>query len=430
MTSGASVMSTDDKSYTFEILLKEKYAKKNKEIADTIEKKLKKLSLKDYTVSASNMDMSSMLGSGLNIEISGKDNDKLLEISEDIMKLVEKQKGFKDVTNEQEDGDTEYVVTVDKDKAMKCGLTVAQVYQELASALTTEKDSTKITVEDQQYNVKIVDERDELDTTNLSDYEFETTSMNDQGKEVTKTYKLSRFAKITKGKSVESLKRRNLVNYVSVTADVEEGYNVTLLSRKLQKEIDKYDLPAGYTIDMGGETETTKEMVKNMLLMITLAVVFIYLIMVAQFQSFLSPFIIMFTIPLAFTGGLFALFFTGNEISVVAMIGFVMLAGIIVNNGIVMVDYINQLRRGGMTKKEAILNSAKTRLRPILMTALTTILSMSTMALGLGDGSEMMQPMAIVTEGGLIYGTLLTLFVVPCIYDAFNREKNMVEEEL
>ena len=152
MTSGASVMSTDDKSYTFEILLKEKYAKKNKEIADTIEKKLKKLSLKDYTVSASNMDMSSMLGSGLNIEISGKDNDKLLEISEDIMKLVEKQKGFKDVTNEQEDGDTEYVVTVDKDKAMKCGLTVAQVYQELASALTTEKDSTKITVEDQQYN--------------------------------------------------------------------------------------------------------------------------------------------------------------------------------------------------------------------------------------------------------------------------------------
>ena len=152
--------------------------------------------------------------------------------------------------------------------------------------------------------------------------------------------------------------------------------------------------------------------------------------MVAQFQSFLSPFIIMFTIPLAFTGGLFALFFTGNEISVVAMIGFVMLAGIIVNNGIVMVDYINQLRRGGMTKKEAILNSAKTRLRPILMTALTTILSMSTMALGLGDGSEMMQPMAIVTEGGLIYGTLLTLFVVPCIYDAFNRVKNMVEEEL
>ena len=166
------------------------------------------------------------------------------------------------------------------------------------------------------------------------------------------------------------------------------------------------------------------------ILMLLLAVIFIYLVMVAQFQSFLSPFIIMFTIPLAFTGGLFALFFTGNEVSVVAMIGFVMLAGIIVNNGIVMVDYINQLRREGMGKREAIIESGKTRLRPILMTALTTILAMSTMAMGIGDGSAMMQPMAIVTEGGLIYGTLLTLIVVPCIYDAFHRDKSMVEEEL
>lgn len=169
---------------------------------------------------------------------------------------------------------------------------------------------------------------------------------------------------------------------------------------------------------------------QQLYLMLLLAVIFIYLIMVAQFQSLLSPFIIMFTIPLAFTGGLFALFVTGNEVSVIAMIGFVMLAGIIVNNGIVMVDYINQLRREGMDKHEAIVESGKTRLRPILMTALTTILSMSTMAFGLGDGSEMMQPMAIVTEGGMIYGTLLTLFVVPCIYDLFNRNKSMVEEEL
>lgn len=430
MTSGASVMSTDDKSYTFEILLKEKYAKKNKEIADTIEKKLKKLSLKDYTVSASNMDMSSMLGSGLNIEISGKDNDKLLEISEDIMKLVEKQKGFKDVTNEQEDGDTEYVVTVDKDKAMKCGLTVAQVYQELASALTTEKDSTKITVEDQQYNVKIVDERDELDTTNLSDYEFETTSMNDQGKEVTKTYKLSRFAKITKGKSVESLKRRNLVNYVSVTADVEDGYNVTLLSRKLQKEIDKYDLPAGYTIDMGGETETTKEMVKNMLLMITLAIVFIYLIMVAQFQSLLSPFIVIFTIPLAFTGGLLALLISGQELSMMSLMGFLVLSGVVVNNGIVFVDYVNQLRLDGVDKREALIETGITRMRPILMTALTTILAMSTMVFSHDTGSDMSRGMAIVTIGGLAYATLMTLFVVPALYDIFYRKKEMKRVDL
>ena len=294
---------------------------------------------------------------------------------------------------EPEEGDTEYVVTVDKDEAMKCGLTVAQVYQELASALATEKDSTKITVEDQQYNVKIVDERDELDTQNLSDYEFETTKMNDKGKEVTKTYKLSKFAKITKGKSVESLSRRNLVNYVSVKADVEDGYNVALLSRKLQKEIEKYDLPSGYTIDMGGETENTNEMVKNMLLMIALAIVFIYLIMVAQFQGLLSPFIVLLTIPLAFTGGLIALLISGQELSMMALMGFLVLSGVVVNNGIVFVDYVNQLRLDGVEKREALIETGVTRMRPILMTALTTILAMSTMVFSHDTGSDMSRGM-------------------------------------
>lgn len=181
---------------------------------------------------------------------------------------------------------------------------------------------------------------------------------------------------------------------------------------------------------MTGEDETIRDAMNQLYLMLILAVVFIYLIMVAQFQSFLSPFIIMFTIPLAFTGGFFALFVTDNEVGVVSMIGFVMLAGVIVNNGIVLVDYINQLRREGMDKKEAIVTAGRTRLRPILMTALTTILAMSTMAMGLGSGSEMMQPMAIVTEGGMLYGTLLTLIVVPCIYDLFTRNKSMVEEEI
>ena len=138
----------------------------------------------------------------------------------------------------------------------------------------------------------------------------------------------------------------------------------------------------------------------------------------------------MFTIPLAFTGGFGALYFSGYEVSVIAMVGSVMLAGIIVNNGIVMVDFINQLRREGMAKKEAIVEAGKARLRPILMTALTTILSMIPMVLGMGEGSEMMQPMAVTMAGGLIYGTLLTLIVVPCIYDVFNKNKSMVEEEL
>jgi len=152
--------------------------------------------------------------------------------------------------------------------------------------------------------------------------------------------------------------------------------------------------------------------------------------MVAQFQSLLSPFIIMFTVPLAFTGGFLALWLGGFEVSVIAVIGFIMLAGIIVNNGIVLIDYMNQLRERGMEKRQAILQAGKTRLRPVLMTALTTILAMSAMVFSKDMGAEMARPMAIVTVGGLLYGTLLTLFVIPCIYDWFTRDKKDVPEEL
>ena len=151
--------------------------------------------------------------------------------------------------------------------------------------------------------------------------------------------------------------------------------------------------------------------------------------MVAQFQSLKSPFIIMFTIPLAFTGGFLGLLITGFDVSVVSLIGFIMLCGIIVNNGIVLVDYINRLRRDGKERVEAIVEAGKTRMRPILITALTTILGLSVMALGIGTGAEMMQPLAIVCIGGLIYATFMTLYIIPVIYDAFNKKELRKVEE-
>ena len=210
---------------------------------------------------------------------------------------------------------------------------------------------------------------------------------------------------------------------MTVSAAVEDGYNVTLVSQEIEKKLKKYDLPSGYSFDMGGEYETVQESVSQILLMLVLAIAFMYLIMVAQFQSLKSPFIILFTIPLAFTGGFIALLLCKMDASIIAMFGFIMLSGIIVNNGIVLVDYINKLREEGMEKKEAIIQAGKTRLRPIIMTALTTILGLCFMAAGVGDGSEMMQPMAVVTIGGLIYGTILTLVVIPCVYDLFHPEK-------
>ena len=217
---------------------------------------------------------------------------------------------------------------------------------------------------------------------------------------------------------------------ITVSGSVDEDHNVTLVSDKVKSKLDKIDMPEGYSASMEGEDESINESMSQLGLMLLLAVVFIYLIMVAQFQSLLSPFIIMFSIPLAFTGGFIALFITGNELGVISMLGFIMLAGLIVNNGIVLIDYINQARRQGMKKHDAIIDAGKTRVRPILMTAMTTILAMVTSAIGIGGGSDMIKPMAITIIGGLVYGTILTLIVIPCIYDAFNMEKNMVEEDL
>ena len=157
--------------------------------------------------------------------------------------------------------------------------------------------------------------------------------------------------------------------------------------------------------------------------MVLLALVLIYAIMAAQFQSLLSPFIVMFTIPLAFTGGLLALWILGFDLSVVAMLGFLVLSGVVVNNGIVFVDSVNQLRLEGMEKRDAIVETGRRRIRPILMTALTTILGLFTTALAVGQGADLLQPMAVVIIAGLAYATLLTLFIVPALYDIFRRKE-------
>ena len=171
------------------------------------------------------------------------------------------------------------------------------------------------------------------------------------------------------------------------------------------------------------ENEQIMNAIQQLLLMLLLGVVLVYLIMVAQFQSLKAPFIVMFTIPLAFTGGFLALLLSGIEVSVISLIGFVMLVGIIVNNGIVLVDYINQQRLAGMGLREAIIDAGVTRLRPILMTSLTTILGLIVTALAKNAGTALIQPIALVCIGGLLYATLMTLFVVPCMYEILNKKE-------
>jgi len=419
MTSGGS--SNEDQSSMY-VLLKEKKKHTNKEIKKEILKKTKKFDC-EVEVQESSMDMSALGGSGISVQIKGNDLNKLRSIGKDIAQIVEDTKGTQNISNGSEETTPDLYVVVDKKKAVKNGLTVATIYQQLSEKLKDASEATTITINEKEYSVNVGNSakntltRDDLKKVKL------TGTVSGKEKEVT----LDQVANFRNSDSLSSINRNQQERTLSVTSEIKDGYNVGKVSSAVQKKIKKYNAPKGYSITMKGEMESIQETTGQIGLMLLLAVAFMYLIMVAQFQSLKSPFIILFTIPMAFTGGFLGLLITGKDLSAIAMIGFVMLAGIIVNNGIVLVDTINQLRESGYEFEEAILTAGTMRVRPILMTALTTILGLSTMAIGLGQGAEMMQPMAIVTIGGLIYGTLLTLLVVPCIYGLFNRRKKKAE---
>ena len=392
----------------------------NDEVTKAIRDKTKDLDC-EVEVNASAMDMSSLTGSGVKINIKGKDLDKLQTISEDLMKQFKTVEGLKDISNGLEDAGKEYRISVDKAKAMKYGLTVAQVYQEIYGKLKEASSATTLSTDTEDLGVYVSSEADkEMTRSDLKKMKIEYTDSATQKK---KKVALSKIATFKNADSPNTISRESMTRYVTVQAAIEDGYIVSDVSEQAKKIVDSYKTPAGYDLELDGENESTTEAMGQVMLMMALGIVLMYLIMVAQFQSLLSPFIILFTIPLAFTGGFLGLWISGSDVSVIAMIGFVMLAGIIVNNGIVLVDYINQLRLEGVEKKEAIARAGVTRLRPILMTAITTVLGLVPMVVGGSMGTDMTRPMAIVTIGGLIYGTILTLFVVPCIYDLVNRKE-------
>lgn len=423
---GMSGGSSDEKNtrFTYYALLDEEHRNDAEKIAKKIEKFGEgQEEAFELEVSSSDMDMSALGGSGMQVDIKGEDLDTLLTVSEDVMEIIGKVDGFENITNGQDEEDVGIRLALDKDAAMRNGLTVAQIYGELAARLTTETTSTTLNIDGNEYEVTIVDETNPLTTENLMDYTFETTKMDAQGNEVKENHKLSEFAQKEDANSIASISRDNQSRYMTVTAETQEDYNTSLLSRKVETLLADYDTPEGYTVEIAGEVMSIQDTLVDLIKMIALAIAFIYLIMVAQFQSLLSPFIVIFTIPLAFTGGLLALWITGQTLSMVAMIGFLVLAGVVVNNGIVFVDYVNQLRLAGREKKEALVETGKTRMRPILMTALTTILAMSTMAFSKEVTAQMGKGMAIVTIGGLTYATFMTLFIVPVLYDIFFRRK-------
>ena len=377
----------------------------------------------ELTISTGMSEMSTMMGSGLSVKVYGDDLDTLTKITQDICDLAATIPGYENISNGQEEPDQVIRLVLDKDAAMRKGLTVAQIFSELNGKLTESTDAATVTIDGEDMKIVVKDGREPLTRENLLDYNFEIQTTDDNGNTVTEDHPLSEFATLKLEDGVQSINRENQSRYMTVTATVAEGSNATLLSRELQPLIDAYELPDGYTIDTAGESDMVNQMVIQMSKVLLLGLALIYLVMVAQFQSLLSPFIVLFTVPLAFTGGLIGLLLMNEPLSVMGMMGFVVLLGTVVNNGIVFVDYANQLRVGGLERREALIATGKTRMRPILMTALTTILAMVSLLFGDDLSSQMSKGMAIVVAGGLAYATLMTLFIIPVMYDILFKRK-------
>ena len=372
-------------------------------------------------------ELTSQLASGLSVKIYGADAETLSQLSEKVVDIVNDTKGFANATNGLGSGDATINLHIDRNKVRSYGLTVAQVYQQIAAKLTTTTTAqTPVTVDGSTMSVQISNNLDPVTKENMMDITFETTVMSADGTTSTGTCTLADMATWDTGSAPDSITSEDQTQYVSVTADTLDGYNTTVQARVLEKKLNEFalsdEMPEGCSFSMGGESDSVNFMVNEMVQWLSLALPFVYLVMVAQFQSLLSPFIVLFTIPLAFTGGLLGMLFTGQQLTMISLMGFIVLMGTVVNNGIVFVDYANQLRLGGMERRAALIATGKTRMRPILMTTLTTVLAMLQLVFSNDMASQLMSGMAIVIICGLSYATLMTLYIVPILYDILFRK--------
>jgi len=429
MSSGASGLTGGSENYnvTIYITLEDENGS-GAEMGERIAKLCEDMPCQVSSTSAM-MDMSMLTGSGVSLQIYADDMDRLQNAAKEAAAVLRALDGVAEVSDGLEDAAPALHISIDRNEAMSKGITVAQIYMELAAAL--QNTTTSASLELDGTTTSVIIEKPEgakLTAEDLENYTFEVTGQTGE----TKTFTLGEVAEIQQTTSLNAIQRLSQRRYLTVSASLEPGQNVTLVTSAAQRALRQANLSDGVTYAFTGENETIMEAVEQLLLMLVLGVLLVYLVMVAQFQSLKSPFIVMFTIPLAFTGGFAALLLCGMEVSVISLIGFVMLTGIIVNNGIVLVDYINQLRQDGMACREAIIEAGKTRMRPILMTSITTILGLFDMALSRTAATAMMQPVAVVCIGGLLYATLMTLFVVPCIYEIMNKKelRKINEEDL
>ena len=375
---------------------------------DSIRQELNEIPGADISISG----ISSLMGIGIggssiDVEIKGDDLQVLNNISEDFIEIIEGVRGTREVQSDYMEGRPQMEIKLNREIASRFGLQAAQVAGAVRNILTG-ASVTKFRLMGKELDVVMRGGKHyKEDLTNFMLLPITTP--------LGVNIPLKQVAEINNDIGPSTIRRSDQVRTVSVSATLFERDLNSVVS-DIGNRLDSYNLPAGYSYQFRGQREQYEEAINSLTLAVILAILLVYMILASQFQSFLYPFIIILSVPLAFSGGILGLFLTRRPISVPAVIGAIVLAGIVVNNGIVLIDYINTLRQEGKDRESAILQAGPTRIRPIMMTTLTTVLGLFPLALGIGEGSEVQAPLATVVIGGLILSTLLTLIAMPVIY--------------
>lgn len=422
--SGSSLSSNS--SNTANISLDLVSSKERKRSTDEVEQEIveRLKEIPDCEIDVSQTSSMSMGGSGsIQVDIKGQDLDVLEEIANQAKANVEKLSGFRNVKTSLADSNEEAQFKIDKRKASLYGINTASIASTLRTAISG-TDTTTVTINDYDYDVNLKFKDSSIDSIeDIGQIKIKSAT----GQEIP----LSAFADITMAEGLKSISRTDGDYSISITAKAD-GMDTNTASKLLKEAVNEVDMPRDYSIDVGGTAEMMAESMSGLLVSMLIALILVYMVMVAQFESFSKPFIIMFSIPFAFVGVVLALLVSQITLNVIGMLGAILLIGIVVNNGIILIDYIGQLREAKVqgTIEEIIAKGCASRLKPVLMTTMTTIVGMIPSALAFGEGGAMMQPLAVVIIGGLSLSTLVTLVLIPTIYLIFENIENSLKKKL
>ncbi|MCD7776991.1 MAG: efflux RND transporter permease subunit [Clostridiales bacterium] len=412
ISSGSILSSSGGVSVNINLCSADERDRSDTDIANDLTEKLSSIVGADITVTEGSMAMGSLGGSGFTLDIKGDDISTLREISDDLVDRFKAIDGAKNIESSLEDTQYQTDIVVDRAKASSYGISSSSIASAV-SAANKGITGTTLKTEGTETDINVMYPEDRLEY--VRDL-YSLTITTSSGAEIP----LTEVAEIVETEVPDIITRENQVTYMEITGEIGD-LDTSATQAAVQEVLDAYVFPDGYSYEFGGLGEMMSDTFTALILIIVIAIVMVFLVMASQFESLSQPLIIMFSMPLAITGGLFGLFLTGTNITAFALIGFLMLVGMVVNNGIVLIDYTNQRRlEHGMTCYDALVAAGRSRLRPILMTTLTTVCGMVPMALALSEGMEMQQAMGIVIIAGLSIGTLVTLIFIPTVYSLFD----------